>query len=246
MLRLIKDFIINSIRKFRVIQKHPWDFPEIMLYEWLFSDLRFSNTDIFIIGAYHGYEVERLTKVCRFSKLYLFEPQPDSYNFLVSRFCRNKQIQVIAKAVCDYDGSIIFNEMNRSGNGSILLPSRLAIDSYHLSKLYHIEVPCITLDSFCLNNKSFPSVLWIDVQGAELSVLRGGKAILKKVVIIFIEVSILEATYEAGTVHSELDSFLTENGFVLTQLGTDLSNGTGNALYVKRNLFDKHWHIPQA
>ena len=100
-----------------------------------------------------------------------------------------------------------------------------------------------TIESFDCNTTSLdnffstilPSklALWIDVQGAEMKVLRGATKTLKIVDFIFIEVSVNEETYKDGCTFDEITKFLSSYNFICTQLDTDISNGTGNASFKK-------------
>jgi hypothetical protein len=75
---LKKLFFIKDI--YSKILRYPWDFPEIMLLEYL----RKSNNSLtmFIIGAYRGEELERIFKTKKISHITLFEPVPNNVNFL--------------------------------------------------------------------------------------------------------------------------------------------------------------------
>ncbi len=57
----------------------------------------------------------------------------------------------------------------------------MAIISGYDNNYLSITVPAVTLDGYCERNKlSDISLIKIDVEGAELSVLRGGKGIINK------------------------------------------------------------------
>jgi hypothetical protein len=119
------------------------------------------------------------------------------------------------------------------GNGSILKLSELAIQSHEIKQTESFDVAAIKLETYCQTFQA-PDILWIDVQGYELNVLKGSESILNKVSLIFIEISIWEPTYKNGCVASELISYLKKFGFELSQLGTAFLNGTGNALFSKK------------
>ena len=212
---------------------HPWYFPEIILLE----QLKKSNRPItmFIIGAYRGDELKKIFKTKKVSHITLFEPVPNNILILREKTKKYKEkIEIVEAAVSDFDGKILFNETNILGNGSILKPSELAIKSYGVKQTESFDVATVKLSTYC-KNKPTPDILWVDVQGYELHVLQGAESIINKVKLIFIEISIWEPTYVKGCVASELIDYLRNFEFELTQLGTD-SNGTGNALFSKKNL----------
>ena len=75
--------------------------------------------------------------------------------------------------------------------------------------------------------------MWIDVQGAELQVLKGATRSLPRINSVFIEVSIKESLYEKGAMMSDINKFLDEHKLTLVGLGTDYRNLTGNAFFLK-------------
>ena len=92
----------------------------------------------------------------------------------------------------------------------------------------------IKLDTYC-QTFSIPDILWVDVQGYELNVLKGAENIINKVSLIYIEVSIWEPTYKKGCIAKDIIDYLRNFNFELIQLGTDFFNGTGNALFSKKD-----------
>jgi FkbM family methyltransferase len=236
---LISNKIYSFLKKlfftkdiYSKILRYPWDFPEIMLLEYL----RKSNNPLtmFIIGAYRGEELERIFKTKKISHVTLFEPVPNNVNFLKEKKKKYKdKIKIVEAALSDFDGKILFNETSMLGNGSILKLSELAIQSHEIKQTESFDVAAIKLETYCQTFQA-PDILWIDVQGYELNVLKGSESILNKVSLIFIEISIWEPTYKNGCVASELTSYLKKFGFELTQLGTAFLNGTGNALFSKK------------
>jgi len=236
---LISNKISSFLKKFffkkniySEILRYPWDFSEVMLLEYL----RKSKTSLtmFIIGAYRGEELERIFETKQVSHITLFEPVSFNVFFLNEKKNIFKdKIKIVETAVSNFDGKILFNETSMLGNGSILKLSELAIQSHEIKQTKVFNVAAIKLDTYCQTFQA-PDVLWIDVQGYELNVLKGSESILNKVSLIFIEISIWEPTYINGCVCSELIDYLKKFGFELTQLGTAFLNGTGNALFSKK------------
>jgi FkbM family methyltransferase len=240
-----KDFFLNLIEKFfkltgfevtrygqGKIVAHPWDFPELMLLEHL--KLRKKNK-LFIVGAHLGKEVPRLLDTGGVSKIFLFEPNPRVIKSLKVRMLRyRKYTQIIKAAVSNKNGSSIFYETNRDASSSMLKVSELAYKSYKIKVNDIYKVKTIKLDTFVMQTNHQPDVLWIDVQGAEMMVLEGAKNILRDVELIYLEISIWTPLYENGALMNEIEKLLNLYDFKLSQLGTDLLNGTGNAIYIKK------------
>lgn len=76
------------------------------------------------------------------------------------------------------------------------------------------EVPSVTLDHLVVEKKARPPyLLKIDVQGAELNVLLGGKTTLKGTEYVVLEVSCFEF-FQHGPQFGEVVAFMESNGFV--------------------------------
>jgi len=75
--------------------------------------------------------------------------------------------------------------------------------------------------------------LWLDVQGAELLVLKGAERLLPNVRSIFVEVSVRPELYRGSATFAEIDSLLRGFGFQLALLGLDKAVLTGNAFYIR-------------
>ena len=75
-----------------------------------------------------------------------------------------------------------------------------------------------TLDAWAEANPDAPvDVLKVDVQGAELDVLRGGERLLRSVRALELEVE-FQTLYEGQPLFGDVDAFLRERGFVLWRL----------------------------
>jgi FkbM family methyltransferase len=99
-----------------------------------------------------------------------------------------------------------------------------------------LSVETETLATFFQRNQLSPSDynVWnLDIQGSELSVLKGGQEYLKHVDAIYTEVN-QEQVYKGCCTLEELDTFLHGYGFVrvVTKM---MPEKWGDALYVRRN-----------
>jgi hypothetical protein len=77
-------------------------------------------------------------------------------------------------------------------------------------------------------------IIWIDVQGAELNVFKGGENILKNTKVIFTEVG-LKAYYEGHSLKKDIDNYLLNLGFKEISDSFEL-NGfdyEANTIYIK-------------
>ena len=194
--------------------------------------------NIIIVGAHLGYEVNSINKNYPNSKFILFEVSPKYVEPLISRFKGCDFVSIYNCAISNVNGDLDFFETNTDGTGSILKVGALT-RSFGIQQTNIYRVRSHTLDNHSkINNyqEKFFDCLWVDVQGAEMAVLQGGINTLKNVRSIFIEVSTLLPLYEGGCMFEEIYQFLIQLGFRLVNLGTDHSNGTGNAFFINNNL----------
>lgn len=133
----------------------------------LTKDLILPNFICFDIGANIGIYSLLFS---RYSKqTYAFEPLPRNLKFLYKTIKLNKaeNVKVFPYAVADKDGISWFQEGNSVAEGK-------------LDSKGTLRVQMVSIDNFIEKNKIEPNLLKIDVEGAELLVLEGGRNYLLK------------------------------------------------------------------
>ena len=135
----------------------------------------------FDIGANIGYYVILESKMCK--KVYAIEPEISNFNLLNKNISLNKLSNVITfnKAISDKLGDIDFFISVKSNMHSIYSDYK---DNNIVEK---IKVKALSLDEFCIQNNVYPDFLRMDIQGGEYQVFKGMNDILKKSLIIFME-----------------------------------------------------------
>ena len=96
-----------------------------------------------------------------------------------------------------------------------------------------IPLKTSTLDSYKLSEKY--NFINIDVQGAELHVLKGALETLKHVDFLYVEVNIHEVYIGCGKMH-EVDALLEPLGFIKAESDVSNSSGWGDVLYIKNKV----------
>jgi hypothetical protein len=81
-------------------------------------------------------------------------------------------------------------------------------------------------------------LLYLDTQGAELSVLRGATTLLRQICYVFTEVG-RGGLYENDVNHRVLTEYLDSQGFSLAFLYIN-RHGWGDALYVHNSVLDQY------
>jgi FkbM family methyltransferase len=168
------------------------------------------SDDVFVdVGAHAGYYTLVCARLAK--KVIAFEPNSSNCKFLRFNVLINKLKNVIAvrAAVSDFNG-----------HAELYIPKRGARTLSDQGTLVHegkrsVEVPVVTLDTF-FEHIDKPSVIKIDVEGAELNVIKGAlKTIVKGVRLIIVEihssdvkVPITELLRDLGYVVCEKSKFL--------------------------------------
>ncbi len=139
-------------------------------------------------GANLGSETLLMSRLCPHGRVFAFEPAPQSFNYLSFNIRENQldNVQFFPKALGDKEANI----------NLFLLPDDFPNQGMS-SKIKHsranrsIEVPQTTIDHFLKENRLEQfDFLKMDVQGAELDILKGGvNSIIEHQPIIFLEAS---------------------------------------------------------
>jgi FkbM family methyltransferase len=202
------------------------------------------------IGSWHLGQSIEFANLFPHARIDAFEPVPESYALCVERRkaldeANKNRIHVHNIALSEKSGTIPFFAVEQGANNKIdpgfssmfKFNGGLKNSYYGDDKLLQKElaVRAETLDGWCKKNKiTAVDILWIDVQGAELLVFKGGKDILKRTRIIMTEVG-LKPYYEGHTMKKDIDKLLTGLGFKELDGAFEL-NGfdfEANTVYVK-------------
>ena len=167
-----KEYVFDSPDNLSVIgQVKEIIFDEIYFFKPL------SSTDVVIYdcGANVGVASIYLKKLYPTAKIYAFEPDPNIVNYFKKNINHNNitGIKVIEKAVWINNGTISFNSEGADG-GSIG------------NNKNSISLECIRLKDL-IEKETGIDLLKIDIEGAELEVLRDCKDVLNKVHHLFVE-----------------------------------------------------------
>lgn len=140
----------------------------------LFCNLIKKGMIVVDIGAHIGYYTLIAAKlVGPKGKVYAFECEPTTFKHLLKNVQINgfKNVVLVNKAVCDKSGLVNFHLSLRDSGGSSLFQT-------YLTGKETILVQSITLDEFFAEKNETINVLKIDVEGAELMVLKGAQKLL--------------------------------------------------------------------
>lgn len=187
---------------------------------------------IFDIGACEGEDSIRYARLFPNSRVYTFEPLPENQTLVLENLekfgVKNAELHRVALA--DREGISAFHvssgkppekwegeKWNYGNKSSSLLEPGHVNERFEWIKFCRsIDVECNTLDGFLKNNNlQRIDFIHMDVQGAELLVLKGAGPKISDITSIWLEVSD-EELYKNQVLKNELEKFLLENGFVKT------------------------------
>ena len=208
-------------------------FPEIELPKIFNRDDRLV---IFDIGACEGEDSIRYARLFPNSRIFTFEPLPENQSLVQKNFLRYgiQNASLEAYALCDRNGESDFfvssckpphlwegEEWNYGNKSSSLLKPEpnASVDWLEFKK--KITVRCRKMVSFCDENQIKQiNFIHLDVQGAELLVLKGASNLLCKIDCIWMEVG-EKPEYRGQALRAEVDKYMQENGFCLVHFQTD-------------------------
>jgi FkbM family methyltransferase len=175
---------------------------------------------IFDIGANQGQTAAEYRRFFPQATIHSFEPFEDVFRDLEKSVAADPLTHAHRVAISDSIGTHVFH-VNEEHCTNSLFPTAATADLHTGNTWTHTvrknEVPTITLDEFCRReNIAAIDLLKMDVQGAEMLVLKGARALFDKraISVIFAEV-LFAKIYENQTDFCEMMTFLRERGYVL-------------------------------
>ncbi len=198
------------------------------------------NITIFDVGSNRGDITQKYNSLFPNSKIFAFEPFPENADIFDFRFSYQKNIQLNRIALSEKQGSLSFYVNESSDTNSLLKPTIIGASSDAQCKNKSIiDVEVNTLDNFCQQQKiERIDILKLDVQGSELSILRGATELLTKgaIKLIYTEAYFIEQ-YENQPLFYKITEFLQNNGFYLEDIYNPYYNLTRilwcDAIFVK-------------
>lgn len=198
------------------------------------------------IGACNGYAGVHYGHLFPGTVVHAFEPVPANHALVLANAAKHPEVDLRAHclALSDKAGTAVLHlssaEGSRQSDGhrssSLLEPGLTTEVHPWLEFKQRIEVPTDTLDAFCSREKiTGIDIMHMDVQGAELMVLRGAPLMLPRAKAIWMEVERVQL-YKGQPVKREVEAFMHANGFVLAISSVD--HIAGDQLWVLRTFLE--------
>lgn len=215
---------------------------------------KYEELTIFDIGACEGEDSIRYARFFPLSKVHSFEPSPSNFDIVsknVNRYKLKDRIYTNKFALSNKKGSAAFYLSNGRpsdvkpkgdwdyGNksSSLLEPGKTLDINPWLKFEKKTTVKTETIDNYCATKKiDSIDLIHMDVQGAELMVLKGAKKMLRNVKAIWLEVEAVEL-YKEQPLKKDVEKFMKQAGF--KKLTDTVDNVAGDQLYIHQTLWDR-------
>ncbi len=161
------------------------------------------NSNCVDVGCYRGDILSEMTRISTHGQLFAFEPIPENYQFLTRKFSKTRVFNI---ALSDRRGTATFYHVVGRPARSGLRRQRYPDPN---EKVEEIAVRVDTLDN-AIAKETPIHFIKIDVEGAELSVLRGGVELIKKDQPAIVFEHSLDAAQEYGSRPEEIYDLLSE------------------------------------
>ncbi len=183
-------------------------------------------------GAWNGADTLKISKQWPLGHIYSFEPLIDSYQTVkaVTEYCNN--VQLFNMALHSYSGVASFYVSEANSGASSLLAPNLSLVSHLQFTTSPIQVACVNLDEWMVNNNiDHVDFMWLDMEGAELQMLKASPQAMAKVTAVYIELNCKEFRYGTPLYH-EVKHWFQAQGFVQKWVDINLE-WQGNGLFVR-------------
>jgi FkbM family methyltransferase len=152
---------------------------------WKSSPAKLLSPVIFDVGANVGDFTQLMLSTFPGSEIHAFEPSSTSYAVLNNRFANTNKVKAMNVALSNVSGPINLYGNVPGSTLSSIFPRDVDFSSIPFEVLE--TVPSITLDSYILGSNCTPDILKLDVEGAELEVLRGSTSTIRRIYIVQFE-----------------------------------------------------------
>jgi FkbM family methyltransferase len=176
---------------------------------------------IFDLGANNGSIANKYKALFPAAAVYCFEPFPDVCERLREAVKSFSDVQVYEKAVAEKSGKHSFFVNKSVDTNSLLRPQKIGLSSdEQVKNKFEIEVDVISINEFCAEkNIDHIDILKMDIQGGELSALKGATDLLqqKKIGLIYAECYFMPQ-YEEQPLFQDIVTYLYSMGYQLQDI----------------------------
>jgi FkbM family methyltransferase len=237
-LRLMSPLIVEELLEMRrFARRHGLAMRGLRDYQW-FREARRFGLDLIPpmkpgglvvdVGANEGQFAKALRRLSPQARVIAFEPEPATAARLRSVFESDPLVSVRETAVGASGGTASLHVTRNTVFASVLTPgARLPLEySSGAESITTVDVEMTTLDDAIDGDVA---LLKIDVQGAEMDVLKGAARTLARTDIVLAELNFVRL-YEGEAAFGAVHNLLGEAGFALHGFGKPLRSSTTDSL----------------
>lgn len=190
-------------------------------------------------GAFTGSDSVKIAHLWPLAKIHSFEPVPELFALLQERTKEYPNIICYPFGLGTHNGTATLHlaqKPTKITQASSLLAPKERLHNSPITFTKTIEIPIITLDAWAERYQiERIDLLWLDLQGMELAVLKTAPHIIKKIKTIHIEVATSER-YTGQPLHHEVKDWLEKNNFeILAKDFDETKRNFGNFIALNRN-----------
>ena len=194
------------------------------------------NPVIIEAGAHIGSDTLEMAKLWQNATIHAFEPVPHLFQILEKNTKDIPNIHIYSLALSAETGEVDMHISSGESNASSSILAPKEHKDVHPNVLFQekITVKSTTIDDWARQHKIHKiDMLWLDLQGFELPVLKKSGSILRDLNVIYTEVNLIE-NYENNATYTELKNWLSTQGFVVKREALAWKDA-GNVLFIREN-----------
>lgn len=223
---------MNGVKRFayKVLHRllYSGRYGDIALRKTLLSQLP-EHLECYIdVGAYDGSFFEVIRNEATIGSSLLIEPQEVYYNRLHSRYAADPSVKVIQSVLMSDSRPVSFHINKLSATSSVFAADEKLLGSEIDITGEAVQSQSKTLDQVAGAYAKI-DLLKLDVQGAELEVLKGGTATLKRTRLAWIEVS-FKPLYKNSPLFHDIQQYMESQGFVMINILPGFRGKSGELL----------------
>lgn len=193
------------------------------------------------VGANLGYYTLLASKLMPNGVIYTFEMDKSNYTLLEKNLKLNKcnNVRGYHAALSDSLGIVSYIGDSKHPNPMF----SLSVDESKAKSEKVISVQAITIDNFLEDKKSIPDVIKIDVEGAEMKVIRGMQNLLEKSNLkLFVEIHPIQLILKFQSSANAVISMLIDRGYDVFEITNMRKPSKDNIILRKLTQEDKLIH----
>lgn len=181
------------------------------------------------VGAFDGDFFEIIRKERPVAKAILIEPQDKYFAALQSLHAHNKSVVLVNKILLADSRTVEFNVNALPATSSVLMADEHLLGSEIDITGNKVQIQSTTLDSVMSEHPGSVTLLKIDVQGAELEVLKGATQTLHRTQLAWIEVS-FKPLYKNSALFADIQQYMELHGFIMLNIVPGFRGKSGELL----------------